>query len=217
MGGVIPIDYDTFILVVVLMFAAVGFFRGWLREGITTLLLLLLVGLLLEPDLAKPIIEYVNRILKLFQILLADRGRFDLQAMARTTVEDVFDPNNPYNFMLYALIFLIALSYVGTRLFISEAKLTPLSHLLGGILGALNGFIVIFLVKEYLLKMVKPAPAAQIQALGVPGAAPGLVVAVTDVSPGLFRGYEYWLAVFIGLAIIVLIINTVTRLSIGKR
>ncbi|MBC7225582.1 MAG: hypothetical protein H5T59_15115, partial [Anaerolineae bacterium] len=203
--GVITIDYDTLVLVAVLLFAGIGFFRGWLREGVTTVVLLVLVALLTKPELAEPIIVYINQLLKLILSFMKGGLTLDLEKILKTYQEmgDIFTPENPYQFLLWLTGALVALSYLGGRLALGTGDtLTPLSHLLGGLLGAFNGFIVISLVKEYLVKYVQnlPQPAAQVSALAAGGLEPGTVaIAVSadaQAAAGL-QGYGLYAAIFL--------------------
>ncbi|MGC8837802.1 MAG: hypothetical protein ACP5UM_05225 [Anaerolineae bacterium] len=222
--GVITIDYDTLVLVAVLLFAGIGFFRGWLREGVTTVVLLVLVALLAKPELAGPIIVYINKLLKLFLAFLKGGLTLDLENILKTYKEmgDVFTPENPYQFLLWLTGIGVALSYLGGRLALGAGDtLTPLSHLLGGLLGAFNGFIVISLVKEYLVKYVQhlPQPTAQVSALAAGGLEPGKVaIAVSaDAQAAGLQGYGLYVAVFLGLIVGALIIGKIANWEMGKR
>lgn len=222
--GVITIDYDTLVLVAVLLFAGIGFFRGWLREGMTTVVLLVLVALLAKPELAGPIIVYINKLLKLILAFLKGGLTLDLENILKTYKEmgDVFTPENPYQFLLWLTGAGVALSYLGGRLALGAGDtLTPLSHLLGGLLGAFNGFIVISLVKEYLIKYVQhlPQPTAQVSALAAGGLEPGKVaIAVSaDAQAAGLQGYSLYVAIFLGLIVGALIIGKIANWEMGKR
>jgi hypothetical protein len=228
--GVIAIDYNTLTLVAILLFAAVGFTRGWLKEGVTTALLVALVGLLYKPELVKPIASYINKIVKLIQVILADGLRFDLSAMAKSagSTPDAFLPDNPYNFLMWALVILIALSYIGTRYGMADNALSPLSRILGGLAGAINGFIAISLFKEYAVGYFQhqttpaAATAAAATASAQAGAAPanGLSVAVQNVPQVPFlTSVGPLLAIMAGAMIVILILSTVfkTKPSSAKK
>ncbi|NLE76922.1 MAG: hypothetical protein GX605_09240 [Chloroflexi bacterium] len=228
--GIITIDYDTLILVSVLMFAAIGFFRGWLREGVTTVVLLLLVALLVKPDLAVPIIGYLSKLLKIIVSFLSGGLSLDLDAILKAYKEapDIFNPDNPYQFLLWVLVLGVAGSYLGGRLIMSGVNaLTPLSHLLGGLLGAFNGFIVISLVKEYLLRYVQSPgqPAAQVSALSAQGlkanevaiAVGGASATASAQGAGNVNSYGLYAAIFLGLILGALILGKVANWDMGKR
>jgi len=147
--GFIVIDYDTLVLVAVFAFAAIGLSRGWLTEFINTVLLTLLSILLLEPDMIKPILTKLNQLLKLLLTLFKSGFNFEPTSLTASyqQVGDVVDPANPYPVLLLVTVALLALQYAGTRIRFTGA-LTPLSRILGAILGAVNANIVVFLVKE---------------------------------------------------------------------
>jgi hypothetical protein len=223
--GIVTIDYDTLLLVSIIVFAGVGFFRGWLREGITTVTLLVFVGLLMNPDLAIPVIGIITRVLKLVVAFFREGLFLNLDGMLELYREmpDIFTPEDPYTFLLWATAVAVALSYLGGKLVIGDANiLTPLSHLIGGLIGAFNGFIVISLVREYLLKLLDPAPvaAAQVGALGV-GAVQANEIAIVVGSQvadmGALQGYALYVAVFLGLIVAALILGKVTNWELGRR
>lgn len=184
--GVIVIDYETITLVTVLLFAAVGFMRGWLKEVITTLLLILLTALLYRPELVTPIMKGINQVLNIILTAISNIPTLDVNEVARAGPrQDVLTPENPYTFLLWSLIFLIALSYLTGSRAIKDQALTPMSRILGGLAGAINGFIAISLFKEYLLgyfqnlTVEQQAGKASLQA-GAPPAG-GFSVAVQNV------------------------------------
>jgi len=205
----------------VLLFAAVGFTRGWLKEGVTTALLVALVGLLYKPELVKPIAGYINKIVKLIQIILADGLKFDMKTMAKAaeSTPDAFLPDNPYNFLMWTLVILIALSYLGTRYGMADNALAPLSRILGGLAGAINGFIAISLFKEYTLgyflhQTTKVAATVSAQA----GAAPaqGVSVAVQNVPQVPFlTSVGPLLAIMAGAMIVILILSSVFKWNLS--
>jgi hypothetical protein len=189
--GVIAIDYSTLTLVVILLFAAIGFTRGWLREGITTVVLVFLVLLLYNPEVVSPIVNMLNKVLKLVSVVIQDAFQFDLAAMAQAAKQtpDLFSPGNPYNFLMWALIVLVGLSFLGSRILIGGTSLSAFSRILGGILGAVNGFIAISLFREFIQKYWQNLPSTQVaqaQAQGLAAPANGVAVALQNVPAESF-------------------------------
>jgi len=225
--GIITIDYDTLTLVAIMLFAAIGFFRGWFREGMTTIMLLVLAALLVKPELATPIIEFINQLLKLIISFFKGLLSLNLDQMLEMykTMDDIFTPDNPYQFLLWATVFLLAMSYLAGKLFVGDGSLTPLSHLLGGLLGALNGFVVISLVKEFLLKYVDKIPlptTADIAAQGGQGLEPNQMAIVMGgggaaQTASSSEGYTLYLAIFLGLIIAALILGKIFNWGVGKQ
>jgi len=184
--GIITIDYQTISLIAVLMFALVGFMRGWLKEAVTTVLLVLLVAVVFKPELVTPLLVVANQIVKLLKAVWINLpGGPKPAAGAQAGLKDIFTPENPYNFLLWTLLFLIGLSYLGSKVAFKDEGLSPLSRILGGVLGAFNGFIAVSLFREFLaryfqgLTMEQRAAMASLQA----GAPPpqGISVAIQNV------------------------------------
>jgi hypothetical protein len=219
--GVIDIDYQILTLVAVLLFAAVGFARGLLKEGITTVLMIALVVLTSMPELVGRIAEFWNTMLKLVQTVIQDAGQLDLAGMAAGVAEapDIFAPGNPYNFLLWLLAFLIVLSYVGSRVAFKDQDLAPLSRILGGLAGAINGFIAISMGKEYVLGYFDNMTASQVSAASAidAGSAPasGVSVAILDVPLTSFvESAGPLIAMMAGAVILVLILSSIFK---GKK
>lgn len=148
------IDWTILTYIVIGFFAVLGFFRGWWKEAITAFLLALLVLLLQNQDWAQTIIDWLNRVIA--------AGATFLNAL-------VGFPDNPQTFLqldasrpgtwLGILVFMLGLSALigwwflpgatvkaGTRYYVA----TFVGRALGVVLGAINGFLIISLVREYL-------------------------------------------------------------------
>lgn len=227
--GFIVIDYDSLVLVAVFAFAAIGFSRGWLTEFLNTVLLVLLAILLLKPDMLAPVLEQLNKLLKLLLALL-DSG-FSLEPgklmQSYQGLPNPIDPSNPYPILLLLTIALLAMQYAGTRLRLT-ADVTSFSRILGAILGAVNANIVISLVKEFIRKntevqvtrvsvSAQEAATLQTQVTSVQALAPnGVAVALKDAPTG-FLPESYWL--WIGIAVLavgaILLASHFTKKPIG--
>lgn len=148
------IDWMTISYLVIGFFAVIGFFRGWWKEAITTFLLALLVLLLQQPEWAQTVIDWLNRVIAAILTFLADIFGFT------TTPETVLqlDPSRASTW-LAILILTLGLSALIARFFLpgttskSPSKyytVTQIGRLLGLLVGGLNGFLFINLVREYL-------------------------------------------------------------------
>lgn len=221
--GIIAINYETLALIAVLLFAAVGFSRGWLKEGVTTVLLVFLIGLLYKPDLVEPVVEIINSVLKVVRgVVLVGLTRFNTEAAGVASAEplrDIFVPENPYNFLIWTMIILIVLSYAGTRIAMGDKSLSPLSRILGGLAGAINGFIAISLFKEYLAGYFEHLTTEQaeatmaLQSVGV--VREGLTVAVQNVPQEPFiQSAGPLLAIIAGAVIIILILSNIFKWNV---
>jgi len=149
----IEIDYRLMTYIIIGLFALVGFTRGWLREAFTTILLMFLVILLAQPELAKKIMLFVGGLILTVLAPIVEGNPDKFQGLV-DTIKGLFNSKNPYGFMMLVTLFLIFVSYSLGRMALNEGKLAPLSRLLGGTLGALNGFVCLSLVREYLLARI---------------------------------------------------------------
>jgi len=218
MGGspfTVQIPYDQVLLLVMALFMFVGATRGWYAEFITTVFLGALTAILFEPRLAAPIIEYVS---KFFRLIVAFvQGRFNVDPKQLLTrygaIQMPFDGKNPYLLLVVVLILFVILSYSARG---ATKGVAGLSRILGGLLGLLNGFLTVSLVKEYLLKYFQPKVAAlQAQGIAAEGvSAQGVPQQVTVAVSGLPNGRLLQgdglmiVAVLLGGIVLVLILST---------
>jgi hypothetical protein len=208
----IVVDYMTILYMVMGLFALVGFFRGWLKEGVTTFFLGLLTVILTNPELAEVVFDYVNGIIKLIWIVLETGGRLDVEALsaAAATAEPPISLD-PQNYKLYVgvLILLVALSYM-TGKFTIAAPLSPFSRLFGGGLGLFNGFLVISLAREYITGLfLEKGP---ITAEAVPEQ---ISIQVTGMPrQSLLIGYFPMILVTVSLIMFVLVVTNVLKFQV---
>lgn len=147
----LPIEYSDLVMLFLFVFAVVGLMRGWYKEGITSFFVAVLAVLVWRPSLAQQIIDIVNDLLKL--IIMFFKSGFSLQPqslMSQQVDPDMLLDPNSYRLYIIVTVVLIAVSYViGEATF--KDKMTPLGRLLGGVLGAFNGYVILSLGKQYLL------------------------------------------------------------------
>jgi hypothetical protein len=210
--SIITLDWETLVIIVAGLFALAGFLRGWWREGITTIFLVLLTVFLTSPELAGNIIDFVNGIIQavwnILVGLLEALGITQPTATATATPPFVIDPNDRTVFIII-LIVLVVLSYFTSKITLGGKTITVGARILGGILGAINGFLAVNLIKEYIVGRFFPETGLTAQT-----AAPDqLSVAVTGVPPeSLFANTSLLLIIFFGVIILLLILGSrVTR------
>jgi len=148
----IQIDSMSLVYLVVGFFALVGFFRGWWKEALATLVLAFLMLLLQRPDWAQSFIDLLNRgITAIWRLLAKIPG-------VPETVPFQFEATSAGSWILL-LILLLGLATLIARLALpgttnsSSRKFYTVSivgRLLGVLLGALNGFLIVNLIREYL-------------------------------------------------------------------
>lgn len=213
----VVITYEQLMLLMMGLFMVVGAMRGFYREVITTGGLVVLLGILLKPELAAPIISYASKFLRLILAFIASHGSVDLPTLMSTyeKITVPFDGGNPYAFLVIALVGFVLLSY-GTR---DGKDVTALSRILGGVLGLLNGYLVIFLFKEYIVKYIRQKYIQQ-GAAAMVQATPGQVsLALKDLPTGGPLDANRWQIVLILLGVIagLLFVSTTTGLSLKKK
>ena len=150
-GFTLDIPYDQIMLLVMALFMFIGAVRGWHREFFTTCVLLVLLVFLINPLLAAPVAEYLAKLVRLILALVQGRGSLDPDQLLEhyETIEVPFGAGNPYLFLVIFLVGFVLVSY-GTRT--NTGNLSALSRILGGVLGLLNGYLVISLIRDCVLK-----------------------------------------------------------------
>jgi hypothetical protein len=204
--------------IVVIIFAISGFYRGWWKEAITTIVLAFLIFLLQTPDFAQDLIETFNSIVttiweivpESFKDFLRSTFGFDLSASALQA-----DANST-NTWLTLLFLLILGAVLLNRFFLPGGirqgpvyNVTPIGAILGALLGGLNGFIIANLILEYLTGR------------NLPGGAPATEIALSDgrtvavASPGIdFPGvtildsFVPWVIIGLGLLLLFAVLRT---------
>jgi len=138
---IIALDWDTLTIIIVALFALSGFLRGWWREGITTIFLILLTIFLTSPELAGSIIEFINGIIETAWGILT--GLFETLGIAETTVAAastppiVINPDDRTVFVII-LIIMVLLSYFTSKITLGGRTITFGGRIFGGILGAIH-------------------------------------------------------------------------------
>jgi hypothetical protein len=190
-------------------FALVGFYRGWWREGITTVFLALLTLMLAKPEFAEWVVELVNTILKVVTGLVeASTSDADIStAVASAESPITIDPES-YQVYIIVLIALVLASYLIGKIAVGGNRATALGRLFGILLGGFNGYLVISLLREYLIGRYLPG---QIGAAGeATAAAPATMsIQLTDMpTTSITDGIGPWLIIAAGVAILIIMLAT---------
>jgi len=211
----IQIDYAVLAYIVIGLFALVGFTRGWLREAFTTILLMVLVFMLAQPKLAAAIIEALGKIIIAFLSALTRRAP---QAGAINSIIEkirgIFNIENPYGFLILLAAFLVFISYTVGKRALDEGRLSPLSRILGGTMGAINGFIIVSLLREYIISALGlTIPAGDIRASDAMRpleTSKQVTVSVQNMpTGGITSGYTMWLLLALGLVVLFFFVRDV--------
>ncbi|MBC7264378.1 MAG: hypothetical protein H5T64_08455 [Chloroflexi bacterium] len=200
----IDIPYDVILALVMGLFMLIGYSRGWHREFITSVSLVALTIFYIKPELAKPVVGYIDTFLRLLIAFVKSGFRFDLQMLSERMDFVLLHPENPEGFLLVVLGIIVVLSYT-THIGLGNEKATAISRLMGGLLGLFNGFLAVSLAKEFVIKFLRETrpQAVTLQAGGV---VDQLAVSVRGVTPGdLFQGRGPFL---LGIAMAVVILMT---------
>ena len=158
------INWTVLTYFVIGLFALSGFFKGWWKEAMTTVLLAVLVFLLQNPTAAELVIETLNGILAAVWAFIPD----SLLPTVDATVNNVLgvetnggaiqvDAGDASTWLII-LILVIAASIIFSRTTLPGGIIqpgmryapTPTGSVLGGLIGGLNGFLIMNLIREYL-------------------------------------------------------------------
>ena len=196
----LPIEYSDLLTLVLAIFAFVGIMRGWYREGITSIFTMVLAVLVWKPTVAHKIIEWINDMIKFVVVLFKAKGSLDPTQLAAQSVSPdlLLDPDS-YKLYVVITVILIVISYfVGESSF--KGKVTPLSRLLGGLLGLFNGFVLLSLIKQYMLNTLR-AKGAMVTASNE------LTIRLTEVpTENFFAGYGILFVFIVLIGVIALLI-----------
>jgi hypothetical protein len=156
------VSYDQLVLLIMALFMFVGVMRGFSREAVTTVGLAVLLALLAKPALAGPLVSYLSRLVRLIIAFFESRFSVDPDVLLKYYQEAAvpFSSQNPYPVLIVVMALFVILSY-GTRG--QDKDTSALGRLLGGGFGLLNGFLVITLFKEYVIRyLMQRSPAVAV-------------------------------------------------------
>lgn len=201
---VLPINYSDLLLLVLAIFAFVGFTRGWLKEAVTSLAVAALAILVWQPSMAKQIIDRVNKVIGL--VVMFARAGFSLD-LGKVTAQKVdpgwlLDPNSYRLYIVVTVVLLVTSYMIGDMSF--KGRVTPLGRLLGGILGLANGYVIVSLVRQYIMNYLRSRNTAFV-------ASDQLTMQLQDVpAQSFFTGYGI-------IFVFVVVIGVVALLVAGDR
>ncbi len=211
------INWTVLMYIVIGVFAMSGFFKGWWKEAILTVFLTVLVLLLQQPGVAELVIELLNTVIARIWELQPDffSSIFEnIFAVSTAGGPAQADASDPGTWLLILVLFIFVATLIG-RFSLAGRSPTPAGSLLGGLIGVLNGFIAINLVREYLDGRSLPGatePATEIALAGgstVGVASSGVSVQATDLpSFTILDSIVPWIIIAIGVLIFLALINT---------
>lgn len=136
------------VAIVVLVFAGLGFWRGWLREAAT------LAGLLLSWSLVvflgHALIDFLNRLFMILAFIVQDG--FDARSPG-ALIEELrrnppIDPGHPEAVFALLFVALLGLTYLGTARYVARADGLR-GRVLGALVGISDGYLVVYLFLRF--------------------------------------------------------------------
>jgi hypothetical protein len=221
------INWTTLAYIFIGIFAMSGFFKGWWKEAITTILLLFLVFLSYFPAVAEHFINLINLLFATLTRLLPDPVRANWQDLLKTSLQ-IETVNGAIQLKAGdgGTWLVILLLFIGLAIFLGRALLpnnfregmTEIyrpklgASLVGALLGAFNGFIILRLVTEYLYERQLPGVAGAMANL--PPRSESVVQAIAVPATTLTDSMTPWIIVGLGLLVILAAIRN--RIQIEK-
>jgi len=220
------INWTVLTYFVIGLFALSGFFKGWWKEAVTTVLLAILVFLLKNPTAAELVIETLNRILAAVwtfipNSLLPTVNATLNNALGVDTSGAAIQANaGDASTWLIILILVIAVATIFGRTTLPGGIIqsgiryapTPTGSVLGGLIGGLNGFLIMNLIREYLdgrnlpgglLTEIAPAGGGSV---GI--ASSGVAIRAVEVpSFTILDSFLPWIIIGGGLLIFLAVLN----------
>ncbi|MEW5956312.1 MAG: hypothetical protein AB1801_01215 [Chloroflexota bacterium] len=214
------INWTVLTYFVIGLFILNGFFRGWWKEAITTVFLVILVFFLQQPSIAEAFTNIINTILNTIWEFLPDslvellRNFFENGLGVQTATNGAIqaDPSNGTTWLIVLVLFLVIAGLIGRSSLPygrSGYAVRPIGSILGGLVGGLNGLILINLVREYLDGRNLPGGTgtlpAEISMAGQGGgrvASAGLSIQATQLPDfTILDSFLPWIIIIIGLFI----------------
>ncbi len=216
----VAVNWTTLVLLLMGLFALAGFFKGWWKEAITTVFLAVLVFLLQLPEVAGFIIGGINGIIAAIWSILPLPVIDFLEAALGLGAEGqppFIDAGSAQTWLVILIIF-IGLAILVGRLGLpgstrNAAKfsgyvVTWPGRLLGAILGAVNAWLIVGLVRAYLDGSRLPGnEESAMQMMGSAAtAAPAsdvMIQAVDVPAASILDSFLPWLFAGIGIAVLI--------------
>ncbi len=212
--NLLSVDYQTLTYVTIGLFALGGFIRGWWREGFTTVLLLVLVFLLSQPDTMSDIIGFLNETARTFGIIIGSGGDLSASGIQAAGAQEPLINLDASDRNLYIglLIIIIIVAYFGSRSTLpTSIEPSAGARLAGGIIGAFNGFIALNLFTEYIVGRFIPGTGVSAQAL-----TPSTVSVQIANLPNetFFTGNSLRLIAIAGIVIVVFLLSRIQDVNL---
>lgn len=214
------INWTVITCFVVAFFAWSGYARGWWKEGITTAFLAGLILLLQQPNWAQTLINWLNGLLATIWDIIPD----SITALISDALETFFGIStaggpiqttaSDSSTWIIILISVVAISTLIGR-FAFKNPPTLLGGLIGTVIGGLNGFLVLSLVREYLDGRALPgrtAPPSEITLAGASAfgpASPTVSIQLANLpSTTILDSAIPWILIVFGVLLTISVLRT---------
>lgn len=221
----VELNWTIIIYFVIGLFALSGFFKGWWKEAITTFFLGILVFFLQFPNVAQWVIERFNDGLRfLWEWLpLLFKDFFGIE------IAPQLEASHGGTWLVILIVFLALAILIGRAWLPNRIRragyyytyaVTPIGSFFGGLLGGLNGFLIINLVREYLTGSNLPLgeqPTTEIAMSAeesVRLASSGVAIALTELPRfTVLNNLLAWIVIGFGLLIALMALRTRTTIK----
>lgn len=210
------IDWTVLAFIVVGFFALNGFFRGWWKEAIITFFLTILIGLLQYPEVAQGLIDFINGLIAaVWEFIPASIT----QIFSDTEVINFNNPAPQIEAGATSTWLIILILGVGLAILIGRSSLdrppSLFGKLIGFLIGGVNGFLILNLVREYLDGRALPGNTPEVGGITlVGGSAFGPAASTVSIQASNLPRFTIldsiipWVAMGIGLLFLFSILNT---------
>lgn len=222
----LEINWTPLVYLFIGIFALAGLYKGWWKEAITTIFLIILVFLLQLPPIAQGLINFINFIIFLLWSLLPTVWQATVADFLEAALSvDLgngpphIDGSAPQTWIIILIIFIAAAKLVSRSRMPGSGRaadsfigyvVTWRASLLGGLLGGLNGWLIVNLVRAYLNG--RNLPGGEDAIARIPRDV--LVQIVELPSTSVTDGFFPWF--FIGLSIVSFLVAFRSRVVIIK-
>ncbi len=213
MNQLLQIDYTLVTYIVIGIFALVGFMRGWWKEAITTGLLTLLVLVVKRPEAAATVFDFIDKlVMTLWQALQRVRETSDLIASALPAEEPPVIDAKRHTVYIIILIVAVVASYFFSKIGLAQ-NMSAGARLIGGLLGAYNGYIVLNLL-DWFMRGRLPG-AEEVAAAGAPPSE--VTLKVTNLPATRTLEQDSLVLLILAGGFLVFLLALVTSIKLGRQ
>jgi hypothetical protein len=225
----VTVNWTAIVLLVMALFALAGFFKGWWREAIVTIFLSILVVFLQVPVVAQFFIDSINAVMAFIWGILPDSVINFLEttfSLGTAGLPPQIDAGSPQTWIIMLIVFIGLAVLVGRLGLPGSARnsgkyngyvVTWGGRLFGALLGAINAWLIVSLVRAYVDGSNLPGGGNSTIAMSSTASTPAnaVMLQATNVpSASIVDSFLPWL--FAGLGVLVLIIALKSRYGIKE-